>query len=401
MNTSSIPNNNKKSPSINPKISNKNPSNMNPSTNELINPNKNVSSTIKSNTSNINPSIGNKNIPKTSNINPTLVDPSLIPQVKKTLPPLQPDNSILNPNIENLKNTQILNPSVNPSVINNKSNIKNSLPPMQNSFSMSGFNNSENDNSFQPPNIKDKNNPSLSKISENNSESIINSKINNSGFDPKDFRNDSNIKSGNDLIQNSKFDNNDDKQSEMSEPQFLNPNLKYSNNNQEEKPNYDSEYIPENEYHNPSIYYQSNIKNSKMDLLPQNSKIKQSTNPKIKNSKINNEKEDEKEVTKSNIKGSQKTNNNVESIIENDSFYNNISVFNKIHKGKQNFRDSSYYQIRNVNYDEDVDMIDDKLCVDKVLMDSNLDQSKVLEERKKYIEEQKKQRKKDIDNDEY
>ena len=129
--------------------------------------------------------------------------------------------------------------------------------------------------------------------------------------------------------------------------------------------------------------------------------MKQSTNPKIKNSKINNEKEDEKEVTKSNIKGSQKTNNNVESIIENDSFYNNISVFNKIHKGKQNFRDSSYYQIRNVNYDEDVDMIDDKLCVDKVLMDSNLDQSKVLEERKKYIEEQKKQRKKDIDNDEY
>jgi len=78
MNTSSIPNNNKKSPSINPKISNKNPSNMNPSTNELINPNKNVSSTIKSNTSNINPSIGNKNIPKTSNINPTLEKDSLI-----------------------------------------------------------------------------------------------------------------------------------------------------------------------------------------------------------------------------------------------------------------------------------------------------------------------------------
>ena len=122
---------------------------------------------------------------------------------------------------------------------------------------------------------------------------------------------------------------------------------------------------------------------------------------KRQDTKNKNLKESKKTTTNNITSKKPKPKNNVESIIENDSFYNNISVFNKIHKGKQNFRDSSYYQIRNVNYDEDVDMIDDKLRVDKVLMDSNLDQSKVLEERKKYIEEQKKQRKNDIDNDEY
>ena len=121
----------------------------------------------------------------------------------------------------------------------------------------------------------------------------------------------------------------------------------------------------------------------------------------MKDSNMKGSNMNDSSIKGSNMKGSQNTNNIVESIIENDSFYDNISVFKNLHKGKQNFGDDSIYQIRKVNYDGDIDMIEDKLNVEKVLMDSGLDHSKVLEERQKYIEQQKKQRKQSNDDDEY
>ena len=372
---------------------------------QSTNPTKKVSSSIHSNTSNINSTFVDKNIP---NINPSIVNPSLIPKIKKTLPPLNQDNSLFNSKNENLKNTQILNPNDSSLINDNQSGINNSHASIKNSIPKNGFNNSKNDSSFQPSINKGNNlNQTLSKISEQKNESLFNSQINKSGLNYEGFKNDSNIKTEDNFIQNSKFQNNDDKQSEMTEPEFLTQNFKYSIPNQEQGANnYDTENIPKSEYHNPSIYYQNNIQSSKIDNTIEGSKIEQSANTKIKKSKINNEKEDKKEVINSNLKESnmkqnQLTNSNNElSFMGNSSIYANVSVFNKQNKTKKNFGDNSIYQIRNVNYDEDVDMLENKLYANKVIMDSALDQSKVLEERKKFVEQQKKQRHKNSE-DEY